>query len=501
MPILYKTVVARGMIVGTSLVSACATVPRNAGFPDVQTLVTARAPTTGQLVWQANPDTSAVVLRSGAVDTLLARGLTPASAVAVALVQNPRIQATYARLGVARADVIDARIAPNPFVDVAALRAGAVSVLELNVTHALFSVFQIPRRRRVAEAAFTATKLSVAQAVLDLMAQTRTAYYAAVATEQQLEVDSTIASATALGAEFAQRQHDAGNVTDLDLAAQQALAAQTRIDLLRTRQERVDAREDLSVVLGVAANDPAGQPLWRTRTRLPDPPVTEPSLTDAERTALTQRLDLAAARADITATGAALGLTGLATLIPDVTVGVRTERDAEGATARGPIVGLPIPLFDRGQGSRARAIAHLNAARAQYVALALDVRSQVRRTRATVLTARERALTLRDVVLPLRHRVVEQTQLEYNGMLVGIYQLLQAKRDEIAAARDYVLALREYWTARAALDAAVGGAFDHGASDAAFDAQDRTAAPSNAVPTPPSDSTSGSPHDTSHPKH
>jgi cobalt-zinc-cadmium efflux system outer membrane protein len=52
---------------------------------------------------------------------------------------------------------------------------------------------------------------------------------------------------------------------------------------------------------------------------------------------------------------------------------------------------------------------------------------------------------------------VQQTQLHYNGMFVGLYQLLAAKQSEIEARRESLEALRDYWTARAELARAVGG--------------------------------------------
>ena len=60
-------------------------------------------------------------------------------------------------------------------------------------------------------------------------------------------------------------------------------------------------------------------------------------------------------------------------------------------------------------------------------------------------------------VLPLRHQIVRETQLQYNAMRAGVFQLLQAKRDEIDAGREYVESLRDYWVARADLERAVGG--------------------------------------------
>ena len=105
----------------------------------------------------------------------------------------------------------------------------------------------------------------------------------------------------------------------------------------------------------------------------------------------------------------------------------------------------------------ARAQAKLRQAQQRYVALAVEIRSQVRAARNRMFSARSRVEYYRRVIIPLRHQIVEQTQLEYNAMLVGVFQLLQAKQGEIESGRAYVEALRDYWIARAELEKAVGG--------------------------------------------
>ena len=42
-------------------------------------------------------------------------------------------------------------------------------------------------------------------------------------------------------------------------------------------------------------------------------------------------------------------------------------------------------------------------------------------------------------------------------MLLGVYQLIQAKQAEFDAYREYIEALRDYWIARSDLERAVGG--------------------------------------------
>jgi outer membrane protein, heavy metal efflux system len=81
----------------------------------------------------------------------------------------------------------------------------------------------------------------------------------------------------------------------------------------------------------------------------------------------------------------------------------------------------------------------------------------VRTAVAQLESARARADRFRTTVLPLRMRIVEQTQLQYNAMQVGPFQLLVAKQQQIDAGAAYIRALRAYWLARTQLDQILNG--------------------------------------------
>ena len=143
--------------------------------------------------------------------------------------------------------------------------------------------------------------------------------------------------------------------------------------------------------------------------------------------------------------------------MPDANLFAHLERDADGTRTLGPGVEVPLPIFNQGQPALASAQARLRQSQRRYAALAVEVRAEVRRARSRMAAARDRAEYYRRVIVPIRRQIVEQTQLQYNAMLVGIFQLLQAKRDEIDAGREYVEALTDYWVARSELARAVGG--------------------------------------------
>ena len=84
-------------------------------------------------------------------------------------------------------------------------------------------------------------------------------------------------------------------------------------------------------------------------------------------------------------------------------------------------------------------------------------RGVARAASSRLLIARERALYIKTVLLPLRERIVRETQLAYNAMTVGVFQLLESKREQIQAGRAYVEALRSYWTAQAEVDQLLAG--------------------------------------------
>ena len=93
----------------------------------------------------------------------------------------------------------------------------------------------------------------------------------------------------------------------------------------------------------------------------------------------------------------------------------------------------------------------------RYAQLAIDVRAEVREAGGRLAAAHDSIRHYREAILPLADRVVEETLKFYNGMLLGVYDLLQAKQSQINAGRDYITAWREFWVASADLEHAIGG--------------------------------------------
>ncbi|HET7437534.1 MAG TPA: TolC family protein [Thermoanaerobaculia bacterium] len=417
------------------VLAACVSVPRDAGLAEVQQAIAAR---TGQPFPTAAP---------------LDGELTADQAVAIAVVNNPRLQITLEELGVARADLIEASTIANPFFELEVrFPSEPYRAYELRLAQSLIDLIQLPRRRALGRAAFDAAQLRVSGEVLRFAGDVRASYFDALAASRHVEQQRTIAEAAQAAAEVAIRQHAAGNITDLDLENEQALYEQTKLDFARAERESAVAREALARNLGVARE-------VTLPADFPPLPAKEFDQQQLEQLAAQQRLDVALARRELEIAQRQVPIARLAAL-GEVIADVHYQREPTGEHTVGPGIELPIPIFNNGRAARTRAEARWLGAKALVNALEAESSSRLRAARTVVGEARARVEYYRDVVLPRRARIVELTKLEHNAMLVGVFQLLQARQNLARAESEFIDAQREYWSARTNLDRALQGVAD-----------------------------------------
>lgn len=435
-----RLVAVSSLILG---LGGCASLDLRAGFADVRAQVAERTGGT-TVTWNNGTDLDAEA--ADRLRALLGRPLTAESAVEVGLLNNRDLQALYADLGVAQADLVQAGLFRNPLLEAAVLFpvSGGRPELQFGAVVSLLDFLYVPLRRRVAGARFEEAKLRVGGAVLDFAAQVRAAFYVHQADEQLVELRRSIADALAGALEVTRRRHAAGNVTDLDLARERAVAEAARLALRSAELAAAQSRERLTALMGAWGADAA----WQLDGRLAELPAEPVAVDDIERVAVERSLELATARQRLTAAGQQLGVSRATALVPETELGVGAERELDGAWKVGPVIAVPIPLFDQGQARIGRAAAEVRRAQQEYWALGVRVRSAARAARERVAAARERALYHRDILLPLHERIVIEGQLQYNAMQVGIGQVLRDREQQIRAAVGYVEALRDYWLAR-----------------------------------------------------
>ena len=391
-----------------------------------------------------------------AIDVLLAKELTVDAAVQVAFLASPRLRTTLEELSISQAELVQAGLLKNPVFSLGrtAWEAEHISPnLFATVEQDFLDIVTMPMRKRVAATELEATKLEVGDAVLKLAAEVRSTYFTAQAAEQVAVMRRMINEAAQTSAELARRQYEAGNANDLTLNSELGLASQARLDLTRSEGEAAVAREHLNKAMGLWGPRTA----WRMSGRLPELPPAEVSLERLESTAIEKRLDVGAARRELQALDYATSMvkTTRWTGVVNVAVEAGRLRDSR-RISFGPSVALEIPLFDQRQAAIARLEAFKRQAENNLQALAVEARSDVRSARVRVGTARSLVEEYGKGLVPIRENIVRSSQQQYNAMLLGVYQLIQAKQSEFDAYREYIESLRDYWIARSDLERAVG---------------------------------------------
>src|SRR5690606_23974241 len=191
--------------------------------------------------------------------------------------------------------------------------------------------------------------------------------------------------------------------------------------------------------------------------RLPALPDEADAMPDVERRAIAQRLDVQAARLGVEQTAKNLGLTKATRFVDVLELGLVRNSSNEAPTQRGWEVRFELPLFDWSGARVARAAAIYMQALDRAAAIAIDARSEVREAYGAYRSAYDVARHHRDEIVPIRKRIAEENLLRYNGMLIGVFELLADARAQVAAVNGYVDALREFWIAQADLELALIG--------------------------------------------
>jgi cobalt-zinc-cadmium efflux system outer membrane protein len=387
------------------------------------------------------------------VRKLLEDELSVDEAVQIALINNRGLQATYERLGLAQADLVQAGLLENPQLSAQYLFGDDGDLFEIAVIQNFLDVFTLSARRKIGAAGARKATLEVAREVTHTAAQVRQAWFSVVADTQALELFQQVTLASEAGADLAARQYAAGTLSRRDQASQQAFYAQAIVEAARAEAQLAADREKVNRLLGLYGD----LTQWKIPGRLPELPPQVPGMENVESAAISQRLDLAAANAEVEMLARAAGLTRSTRWLSALGIGVAYKREPDGEKLLGPEVELTLPLFDQGQARVARAEAELREAERRLEQLAIDVRSEAREALMRLRAAHGVAGHYRDALLPLQQTVVSETLKFYNGMLVGVYDLLLARQAQVQTAKEYIDASKEFWLAWAELEQAVGG--------------------------------------------
>ena len=388
------------------------------------------------------------------VAQLLGQALTPESAVELAFLNNRGLQATLSELGIAESDLVRAGRLRNPSIGFGRLReAGGVVEIERSVMFDLLGLLTLPLASQIEQRRFGQAQLQAAHEAVGLAAETRKAFFGAVATQELARYYQQVKEAADVSNELARRMVQAGNFNKLAQMREQAFYADATSQLARAQHQAVAERERLARLLGLSG----AQLGFTLPERLPELPKAPVEPRNAEQTAMEKRLDVLMARQAAEHTAKSLGLAKATRFVNVLELGYQNKSMTGEPRANGYEIELELPLFDFGATRAARAEATYMQALHRTAQVAVDARSEVREAYSAYRTSYDLARHYRDEVVPLRKRISEENLLRYNGMLIGVFELLADSREQVRAVTDYVEALRDHWIAQTNLQTALTG--------------------------------------------
>lgn len=441
---------AAAALAGVLTLGGCATLTQDAGFGAVQSAAKERG--LKQDARWLRDDAERETARA-AVKKLLETPLSPDAAVQIALLNNRGLQTTYADLGIAETDVVQASRLRNPGFSYARLRRGDEIEIERTFLFDVLGLLTLPIRTELEKRRYEVTRTRVAAEVLQVAADTRRTWYRAVAAQEAAKYAEQVKEAAKASAELARRLAAAGNFSKLDHAREQVFYAEATAQLARARQAAFSERERLNRLMGLWGDDIA----YTLPDRVPELPKAPREIRDVETQAMSKRFDVQGTLMEADSIAAALGLTRATGFISVLELGYQRNSETHQPRQTGYEIEVRLPIFDWGSARNARAEYTYMQAVNRAADTAVKARSEVREAYHAYRTAYDLARHYRDEIVPLRKRISDENVLRYNGMLISVFELLADARAQIAAVNAYIDALCAFWIAEASLDFAMNG--------------------------------------------
>jgi outer membrane protein TolC len=442
----------RTLSIAVSMVflGGCATFSSDGGFDSISSATKARGLKQDVKWVKTTKDAENV---QATVKKLIASPLTADSAAQIALLNNRGLQATYAELGIAESDLVQAGRLTNPGFTFERLRRGDEISIDRTFLFNVLGLITLPIRTDLEKRRFELTQGRVTAETLQVATDTRRAYFSTVAAQETVKYMEQVKMAAETSSELARRMAAVGNFSKLDQAREQVFYAEVTAQLARVRLTALGERERLTRLMGLWGEDIS----FKLPERLPDLPKATREIVDMEALALKQRLDVQGAMKEAENIASSMGLVKATGFINVLEVGYRRNSETGQPRQTGYEIELRLPIFDWGGARIARAEHTYMQAVNRAADTAIRARSEVREAYAAYRTTHDLARHYRDEIVPLRKRISEENLMRYNGMLISVFELLADARQQVTSVNAYIEALRDYWLAESSLNLALTG--------------------------------------------
>ncbi len=374
------------------------------------------------------------------------RSITISDAVSIFLQQNLQLVAARYDIDMVDAEKLTARLRPNPQVSVTSeglpLDFSGNVVTEQQFAYDIFQTFELggKRRKRIdaANANSDLARAGFQMVVWQLTNDLKKKFYAVLlaesllklAKENQTTFEETLKHTTEL--------FQLGEISGLDLRRLEVEKLKFDTDVANSERDYEIAVRDLRVTLG---GDYRATDIEVAGTL--DYQPYEFSLADLRDKALAARPDLKAAQLSERSADASIRLQD-AQRIPDVTLGTGVTQVPSGTSSYNFGIGITLPVSDRNQGERAKALIQRRKAQNEQQLIANQVLSDVDKAMVAFEIQKRRVELYRTGVLTKVNDIQNLTEFSLKAGESSTLDLLDAIRTRRETLASYYQTLFDY---------------------------------------------------------
>lgn len=441
-------------------VTSCTTIPEDRGWNETATLFKRRS-TQPDYVLSA-PTNSSQSLQDQ-IDQLAAKPLSIDNAVRIALVKSTRMRTLYARLGLAQAELYDASRLSNPSLGMLRQTGGDTSKTTWSITQNFTELLFLNYRKRVSHSQWLQAQRQIAAEVLVLEADVRNAYYTYVGAELIAQMRQRHVTLTNAASQYAQQLFSAGNISQLQLSREQAQASQALVQARNAFVVAQSAQSRLLTLLGLPMN--SNIKAANSNLTLPLPRALNTDEPGLQEWAKQQRLDLSALREQVEMMDTQLTHTKRWRWLGGASITLNSEQENGVSRLNGVGGAIDLPIFNQGSGTLMRVRATMEATQANLAQLELEIGNDITVRVAELQSSLANVEEYRQRLIPLREQVVSLSQQQQTFMLIGTFELLEAKQQEMDSYERYLEAVRDYWITYNELMRDIGGRLPEGSEE------------------------------------
>lgn len=372
-------------------------------------------------------------------------------AVQLAVQHNHALAAARTTIEQAKADEVTATLRPNPQLsaDLQVLPWSRGDDADASLSYLLERGGKRDRRIDAARDATSVTRSTVADTERTLAFQVASQFIAVQLDESTLELSRDNLKSFEKAVEIGEDRYKSGGMSENDYLKIKLQLLQFQTDVEQAQLARVQALSDLRQLVGYevlpADYDVAGAFEYRAVTV---------KLDDLQHVAARDRADVRAAQQGVTSAKSQHELAE-ANGVQDVTLSLGYSRSA-GDSAGIVGLGIPLAIFDRNQGNRAKTRVAITQAEQQQSEVSGQVMTEVRDAYEALQRGARVVEYYRSGYLDISTRSREISEYAYKRGALSLFDFLDAERQYRATQVAYRQALADYLTAVEQVRQAIG---------------------------------------------